>query len=38
MIDGERIHVLDLPDEYKYIGPELVEQLEPSVAAIVGSG
>ena len=38
MIDGERIHVLELPDEYKYLGPELVEQLKPSVAAILGSG
>ena len=38
MIEGERIHVLELPDEYKYIGPELVEQREPSVAAILGSG
>ena len=38
MIEGERIHVLNLPDEYKYLGPELVEQLKPSVAAILGSG
>ena len=38
MIEGERIHVLELPNVYKYVGPELVEQLEPSVAAILGSG
>ena len=38
MIEGERIHVLDIPDEYKYMGPELAEQLEPSVTAIYGSG
>ena len=38
MIEGERIHVLNLPDEYKYLSPELVEQREPPVAAILGSG
>ena len=38
MIEGERIHVLELPNVYKYVGPELVEQLEPSVAAILGFG
>ena len=38
MIEGERIHVLNLPDEYKYMSPELVEQLEQSVGAILGSG
>ena len=37
-LDGKMIHVLDIPDEYKYMDPELVEQLEPSVAAIVGFG
>ena len=36
LLDGKTIHVLDIPDEYKYMDPELVEQLEPSVAAIVG--
>ena len=37
-LDGKTIHVLDIPDEYTYMGPELVEQLEPSVAAILGFG
>ena len=38
MIEGERIHVLNLPDQYKYMNPELVEQLEQSVAVILGFG
>ena len=38
LIEGERIQVLELPDEYKYLDQELVEQLEPSVAAILGFG
>ena len=35
-LDGKSIHVLDIPDEYKYMDPELVEQLEQSVSAILG--
>ena len=34
-LDGKTIHVLDIPDEYKYMDPELVEQLEQSVNAIL---
>ena len=34
LLDGKTIHVLDIPDEYKYMDPELVEQLEQSVNAI----
>lgn len=30
------IHVLDIPDEYKYMDPELVEQLQVAVAQILG--
>jgi predicted protein tyrosine phosphatase len=30
------IHVLDIPDEYQFMDPELVEQLEESVAAVLG--
>jgi predicted protein tyrosine phosphatase len=30
------IHVLDIPDEYRYMDPELVEELERSVAAVLG--
>jgi predicted protein tyrosine phosphatase len=30
------VHVLDIPDEYKFMDPELIEQLEDSVAAFLG--
>jgi len=30
------IHILDIPDDYKYMDPELVDQLEQSVNAILG--
>jgi predicted protein tyrosine phosphatase len=30
------LHVLDIPDEYKYMDPELVEQLQEAVAAVLG--
>lgn len=34
---GEKpIHVLDIPDEYQYMDPDLVEELERSVAAVLG--
>ena len=36
LLDGKTIHVLDIPDDYKYMDPELVEQLEQSVSAILG--
>ena len=35
LLVGKTIHVLDIPDEYKYLDPELVEQLEHSVNAIL---
>ena len=35
LLDDKTIHVLDIPDEYKYMHPELVEQLEQSVSAIL---
>ncbi|HMR75549.1 MAG TPA: hypothetical protein PKD61_10560 [Polyangiaceae bacterium] len=35
-IDHKPLHVLDIPDEYTYMAPELVEQLEHSVAALLG--
>ena len=35
LLDGKTIHVLDIPDDYKYMDPELVEQLEQSVNAIL---
>ena len=34
-LHSKTIHVLDIPDEYKYMDPELVEQLEQSVNAIL---
>ena len=33
LLDGKPIHVLDIPDDYKYIAPELVSILQESVAA-----
>lgn len=30
------IHVLDIPDDYQYMDPELIELLRTSVAAILG--
>ena len=35
-IDDKPIYVLDIPDDYQYMDPELVEQLELSLAAILG--
>jgi predicted protein tyrosine phosphatase len=32
---GKRIHVLDIPDEYKYMDPELVQQLEEAVKPLL---
>lgn len=29
------IHVLDIPDDYRYMDPDLVEQLEESVAILL---
>ena len=36
LLVGKTIHVLDIPDDYKYMDPELVEQFEQSVSAILG--
>ena len=36
LLDNKPIHVLDIPDEYKYMDPELVEMLEQSVSSILG--
>ncbi|HYQ31230.1 MAG TPA: hypothetical protein VER04_28550 [Polyangiaceae bacterium] len=35
-IEHKTLHVLDIPDDYKYMDPELVEQLQESVAALLG--
>jgi predicted protein tyrosine phosphatase len=36
LLEGRVIHVLDIPDDYKYMDPELVEQLEQCVPSILG--
>lgn len=36
---GDRpVHVLDIPDDYKFMDPELVELLEAGVHAAIGRG
>ena len=35
-LDKKPIHVLDIPDEYKFMDPELVEMPEQSVNSILG--
>ena len=35
-LENKPIHVLDIPDEYKFMEPELVELLRQSVGAILG--
>ncbi len=34
-LEGRVIHVLDIPDDYRYMDPELVEQLGQAVAALL---
>jgi len=36
MVDHKTIHVLDIPDEYRYMDDELVELVNLSVASILG--
>lgn len=36
IIEHKPIHVLDIPDEYRYMDPNLVAELERSVGAILG--
>ncbi|SHG41337.1 low molecular weight protein tyrosine phosphatase family protein [Massilia sp. CF038] len=35
LLEGRAIHVLDVPDDYKYMDPELVELLEQSAAPLL---
>jgi len=35
LLNDKTIHVLDIPDEYKYMDPSLIEQLEQSVASLL---
>jgi len=37
LLDHKPVHVLDIPDEYKYMDPELMEDLETKVEAILYS-
>ena len=36
LLDNKPIHVLDIPDDYRYMDPELVEMLEQSVNSLLG--
>ena len=36
LLANKPIHVLDIPDEYKFMDPELIELLEQSVNSILG--
>ena len=36
LLEGRVIHVLDIPDDYKYMDPELVEQLGQCVPSALG--
>ena len=36
IIANKPIHVLEIPDEYQYMDPELVDQVKASVGAILG--
>lgn len=35
VLAGKPVHVLDIPDEYQYMDPELVELLEQSVGCVL---
>jgi len=35
-MDGKPVHVLDIPDDYRFMDPELVEELREVVAALLG--
>ena len=36
LIEGTPLHVLDIPDEYDFMDPELIEHLRHSVGAVLG--
>lgn len=36
VLENKPIHVLDIPDEYRYMDAELLELIEKSVGAILG--
>ena len=37
MLDYKPIHILDIPDEYKFMDQELIQELEEKVSAIIAS-
>ncbi|ERF92359.1 hypothetical protein SEEHRA23_10635 [Salmonella enterica subsp. enterica serovar Heidelberg str. SARA33] len=36
IIENKPLHVLDIPDDYRYMDPELVRQLEELVPDMLG--
>ncbi len=36
LLEHKPVHVLDIPDEYRYMDPELVEEVRRGVAAVLG--
>jgi predicted protein tyrosine phosphatase len=36
LLQGKPVHVLDIPDDYRYMDPELVELVRSGVAGILG--
>ena len=38
LLEHKPVYVLDIPDDYRYMDPELVEQLQESVAPLLGIG
>ncbi len=38
VMDHKPLYVLDIPDEYQYMDPELVDELESKVSTILGYG
>jgi predicted protein tyrosine phosphatase len=36
LLENKSIHVLDIPDDYKYMDPELIDILEQSVPSLLG--
>lgn len=38
LLSNKPIHVLDIPDDYQFMDPELIEQLEQSLAGIIDLG
>ena len=36
VLENKSLHVLDIPDDYKFMDPELVDLIRQSVSAILG--